>query len=253
LRAEPSHLRLGHGECATLRFHWSPSAPLDRLRGHPIAFVHLLDRPRHVLRTFDHPLPQEWRPGTPVTSDLDICQSVIGPALPAGTYLLTAGLVDSDWGYRWLLETPGRDVDRREYLVAEVEVPEGPAALVTRFSSGWGPPEPTGERQVLVRRRLRGVGTVIVRGTRRPGALVLDVFVPDEAWPGAELESGCTAAPPSRLPPGRHHVALDLPEGGECAVSLAPVGGGATTAVLEGLAWRARTEPTVLNDRRTTP
>jgi hypothetical protein len=125
LRVSPESVRLGPGACATIDFEWSPLRELDRLHGRPEVFVHLLDRPVRpfqVLQTFDHPLPFPWRPGRPQRDVVTLCQSALPQPLPAGTYFLTAGLVDDSWGYRWPLEVDGGLAARREYRIGTVEL-----------------------------------------------------------------------------------------------------------------------------------
>jgi hypothetical protein len=102
---QPANIVVRHGHCATVTLQWEMLRPLDRLRGQPFVFVHLLERAHKVKVTFDHPLPAQ---ASAVTQyPFDICLSAIAPPVEPGRYILGAGLFDSEWGYRWPLATPG--------------------------------------------------------------------------------------------------------------------------------------------------
>src|SRR5262249_10180534 len=153
-----------YGEIRDLRLEWTPRAPLTKLHGKPKVFLHLLERPGRVKRTFDHPLPESWVPGRPQKYEVPLYQSALGPALPAGKYTLSLGLYDDSGGYRWPLDA-GPDIGTREYSVATVLVPPGEAGKPRfDFSGGWEPPVSGQDQQILARRWLAGDGTIRVGG-----------------------------------------------------------------------------------------
>ena len=261
LRLEPAPtqpIELPYPRFVPLRLAWTPSAELAGLDGTLYVFVHLLDEPGNVLRTFDHPFPQPWRPGEPVTYELRLYQSALGAALPAGDYPLSLGLYDGQ-GHRWPLVTAGKEVDRAEYAVATVRVPtEIDTTPRFRFSSNWQQPETGGDRQILSRRSLAGEGTIrlddlpaaaeLWLGLRLPdprevgGTLVLE---PGASSPMVQVTTSCGPAAASLSGMGRHDVRLTLtPAPGEgCDLQLAPsfrvrAGDGyERSVVLEILAW----------------
>ena len=119
----PKQSVVAAGACAPLRFDWLPAAPLDRVHGKPVVFVHLLAPPGNPDGNLDHPLPRPWTPGEAQSYEIQVCPSASEPPLRPGTYRLTAGLYDVSWGYRWPLEAGGGpEVDRREYVVGSVVV-----------------------------------------------------------------------------------------------------------------------------------
>ena len=119
----PKETVVAAGACASLRFEWTPAAPLDRVHGKAVAFVHLLAEPGNAHGNLDHPLPEPWTPGRTQSYEIRVCPSDFRPPLRPGAYRLTAGLYDDSWGYRWPLETGGApQVDRREYLMGSVVV-----------------------------------------------------------------------------------------------------------------------------------
>ena len=107
-----------------------------------------------MVRTFDHPFPQRWREGTPVSYDLKLYQSAMAPPLPPGKYQVTLGLYGKD-GKRWAARRPGRAggarrVQGRRGRGAERQTP---ARASPSPRPGWTV-EPGGDRQVLARRWL---------------------------------------------------------------------------------------------------
>src|SRR5215218_8524721 len=120
VEVEPSQVRLPFSQVQTVRLTWTPSMALEGET--PTVFVHLLDGKRKVVRTFDHPFPQRWREGTPVSYDLKLYQSALAPPLPAGKYQMTLGLYNKE-GKRWALDGLGEPKSRNEYDAAKVEVP----------------------------------------------------------------------------------------------------------------------------------
>ena len=120
LEVSPKSVTLGAGEIKTVKLKWTPTAPLEGVKGTPTVFVHLLDDSGEVVRTFDHPLPQTWTVGTPISYDIDVFQSAVAPPLPPGKYRLTVGLFDQE-NQRWALAGLGEEIAKREYQAAEVE------------------------------------------------------------------------------------------------------------------------------------
>ena len=167
-----------------------PSAPLPKGVDHPILFVHLLDEPGSVVRTFDHELRGAWKPGAELRDRHRIFQSALAAPLPAGHYLLTVGLYDLQLG-RFALSTRAPEITQEEYQVATVEVPTTSAAgPEAHFSGDWLAPEPSSDRQVVASRRLRGgaPGTIGFGPLAGPGTIFLGLVVPGASGTGSRLE-----------------------------------------------------------------
>jgi len=100
-----------------------------------------------VLRTFDHPLPKPWTPGTPIVDDFNVYQSGLGEPLPAGSFRLTVGLFDTA-GHRWALDGLGPSIARSEYAGATVESTSRPRARISSSPTrcGWRPKPPATAR-----------------------------------------------------------------------------------------------------------
>jgi hypothetical protein len=264
LTVEPTAIVLPYPRFVPLRLVWQPTAELDGVEGQLYVFVHLLDEPGNVLRTFDHPFPGAWRPGEKIADEILLYQSALGAPLPAGEYPLSVGIYDGA-GHRWQLRTPGREVDRAEYAVATVRVPaDVDTTPRVRFSSNWRAPESGADRQILNRRALAGEGTIrfddlpasaeIWLGLRVPdarelkGELLLD---PGATTPTVEVTTSCGPAAASLSGPGPHDVRLLVaPAPGEgCDVRLAPnfrvrlPEGYDRSVVLETLAWAVPEAP----------
>lgn len=245
--ANPNVVRLGYPQSAEVKFRWSSVRPLDRLHGSPLVFVHLLDRTGQtsvLWRTFDHALPGPWTPGQSQEDAIDVYQSALAEPLPPGKYVLSLGLYDDSWGYRWPLET-GPEVARREYNVASVEVSgPDPSAPKFSFAGGWQAVETVSTRQVLAHRCLSGPATLAVEEIRAPGAVRLQWTSPF----GLALQTTCETGRNETLGPGRPWVGVRLPAsaaGGRCEIHLVPgvrpadaPAGGPTAACLEVLSWR---------------
>jgi hypothetical protein len=255
----PPQIRLGFPEVQTLRLAWNPTAELDGLSSQPMVFIHLLDAEKKLVRTYDHPFPQRWRPGTPVTYEAKLFQSQLAPPLSPGAYTVTVGLYEGK--RRWALEGLGERVDRAEYVAAQVEVPSESTAPKLIFSPQWLPVEPGADRQVLVRRWLNGQGAIRLDGVRGPGTLWLVLRIPpvDPANERLELE-GDAALPSVRVlardcggfemsvsGPGTHEieVPVDVAAGsGACPIRLnsnfaviSAVTGQRRSVSLENAAW----------------
>ncbi len=248
VQVEPKTLELGYRRSAALRLDWQTDAPLEKLHGNPKAFVHLLERPGVVLRTFDHPMPEPWRPGGRQGYEIDLYQSALGPPLPPGTYLLTLGLYDDSWGYRWPLDTGGPDVGRREYRVATVVVPGGPPrAPRFEFSGEWERLSAGRDEQIPGRRWLKGRGKILVQGIEGSGVARLLLFLPG---PGTvTLSSTCASGKEELLKPGHRWLGVPLDgraREGACEIVFEPAGPTGAPAsraesrplCLEILAWR---------------
>jgi hypothetical protein len=190
---EPREVSLPFGQVRPLRLTWTPSAALEGEA--PTVFVHLLDGDRKVVRTFDHPFPQRWREGTPVSYEVDLYQSAMAPPLPAGQYRLTLGLYDKE-GKRWALDGLGEPTaGRNEYDAATVEVPAGSSKPRFAFSASWLPVEPGGDRQVLARRSMVSRAAIRLMDQPGPGTVWMVIRIPPIDLPDTKLvlDPGATA------------------------------------------------------------
>lgn len=249
LSVEPTDVRLPAGRAAGWKLAWNPKAPLENREGKPRVFVHVLAS-RNLLRTFDHPLAEEWTPFKAQSYEIDLYQSSLAEPLPAGAYEVTAGLYDDVSGERWPLEAAGDEVGKREYRVATLVVPAAEAGTPAYdFTGGWLDPEPGGSRQVLVRQCARGEATIAVRGVTSPGTLVLASSVPklaSGAWGGAvAVTASCSADRAEIKGPELQWTRIPIaPSAAEpaCEVRFVPVppvsGGNERSICLEVLAWR---------------
>jgi hypothetical protein len=242
LEAQPRSMSLPYPWLANLRLTWTPAAESAEGGGtpaEPLVFLHLLDAKREVLRTFDHPFPEHWSAGTPVTYDVKVYQSALAPPLDPGRYRLSIGLYDRG-GKRWTLEGLGKPIGRQEYLAAEVEVPPQPAGPRFAFSAAWLPVEAGGDRQVVARRWLsEQAGEIQVNAIPGPGTLWLAFRIPpgdgtaeklvfhDPASnaPAAVVRGTCGAVETAISGPGPHEVEMPVdgpgPDG-SCRISLLP-------------------------------
>jgi hypothetical protein len=216
------------------------AAALPPLAEHPIVFLHLLDEPGSVVRTFDHALPGAWLPGQPVRYRHRLLQSALADPLPAGRYLLSLGLYDRDLG-RFALGGAVEEIGRQEYQVATVVVLAPMASdPQARFSADWLAPEPSTDRQIVVSRLLRGgaAGTIQFGPLAGPGQIAIGLQLPDPASSGSRLElaagetqpkvrlsSSCGGPLAEVTGAGSFVVEIELPEGGApavCEISVAP-------------------------------
>lgn len=262
LAVEPRQVRLPYPQVADMRLHWEPATDLGRQgAGGPYVFVHLLDAPGEIVRTFDHAMPEPWREGIPATYRFELYQSALGPPLPPGTYRLTLGLYDGRSRKRWPLAAPGPDLGRHEYHVADVEVPPvRPGGVRFSFSPEWTPSEAGGDRQILGRRWLASRrGTLRATGLEGPGTLWTMVRIPAAAAghhlqvldgsnaPSAVLRWSCGGMETGVSGAGSHEIELitdEPPPGGACEVEvsanffLAAAGSAERRSVgLENVAW----------------
>jgi hypothetical protein len=262
LTVSPPQIDLGWPEFAEIEIAIEPLAELPTGEGPPIVFLHLLDEPGSVVRTFDHPLPQPWRIGRPIVYRVRLHQSALGEPLEAGLYLLSVGLYRPELG-RFPLATGGEPVSRFEYRVATVAVAApGEGMPHPRFSDNWLPPEPGADRQVVARRALRGgsPGTLKFGPVKGAGRLFVGLVIPGDPGPSARLDildggslpkvriqSSCGGGQLEVSGLGRIDVDLDVPSADgerECEISIAPnfqitssERAEATSVVLETLSW----------------
>ncbi len=240
LEIEPSRLELPYPGFLNLRLRWRIKSALAEVEGEPLVFVHLLDEPGSVMRTFDHRLKFDWEPGRSRAYEITLYQSGLAPPLSAGDYHLTVGLYDTS-GRRWPLAVKGEEVDRYEYRVADVSVPsESDSVPMFYFSSGWLGLEGGTDRQVLGRRWLSGQGTIRVAEIPAPGSIWTLVRIPGLEPEAEELNleegaeqpavlvgSSCGGPEISAIGFGTHEIVIPLGEEGaeppdECEVSVKP-------------------------------
>jgi len=259
VEVDPGLVQVPFSEARAVRLTWTPSAPLEGET--PTVFVHLLDDKKKVSRTFDHPFPQRWREGAPLTDEFKVYQSALAPPLPAGKYQVVVGLYGKD-GKRWALDGLGESVGRNEYDAFELEVP---AAQGNRshfaFSPTWRPVEPGGDRQVVARRWMADRGAIRVVDQSGPGVvwLVLQIppmdrpdyrlaLAPGASAPTVLVQSNCGGTETNISGPGIHEVEVVMdtpPPDGVCRVELSAnftlqsqnAVGGPRSISLENVAW----------------
>lgn len=262
LESHPAHLRLPYPEFAEVELAFSPIATLPEGAGEPIVFLHLIEPPDTVVRTFDHRLPERWRESGEIRYRVRVHQSALAEPIEPGEYRLVVGLYDRDLG-RYALETRDEEVGRYEYEVGVVEVPAADEKTPhVRFSENWLPPEPGSDRQVLARRTLRGgaPGTLQIGPLPGAGRVFLGLVIPGSEAGSARLElaagetqatvrvsSPCTGEQAELSGPGRHDLDLtvtDEPARAACEIEIAPnfqlvtsERAEATSVRLELLAW----------------
>ena len=186
LTVEPAHVTLAYPQPIPVRLTWTPTVLPESDSGTLVVFVHLLSGPKQVIRTFDHPFPKTWTPGTPVTYSIDLGQSALAPPIVPGHYILSIGLYDGAH-QRFALRTTGQELAHQEYQVAEVEVlPTAAPAPTFAFSSGWDAPEPTGDNQKPMRRWVDDPGTITISGMPANGIVRLSLRVPEVKTDGGE-------------------------------------------------------------------
>lgn len=260
LEVQPQSLTVGYPDSKPLHLSWEPASALDSQGGAPTVFVHLLDRTGRLVRTYDHPFPQEWQEGVPVGYDVKIFQSALAPPLPVGRYQLTVGLYGNKTGKRWPLDVAGQDLRRFEYHVADVEVPTAGPGPHFSYVGPWLPSEPGGSRQVVARRWLDGPGALRVERLAGPGTLWLVVHIPAGVGvaeklvfadasntPSVVISSTCNGGVETGVSgPGGHEIeipAVGTPSDGSCAIHLKPnfrllkVGQRPRSVAIENAAW----------------
>lgn len=223
LSVSPDEIILGYPASTTVNFKWQPQESLGEGVGRLEVFVHLRDASGNVIRTYDHPFPGSWEPGSVVDGSVRLFQSLLGPALLPGTYSLSAGLYGAS-SLRWPLETSGPSVARDEYEVATVVVPEEwDAAPDFDFGAGWSSVESGTDLQILGRRHLGRRGRLEIGGLQSAGTLWLDLRIPkvrpgvqslnlDEgaSEPQVTLTGTCNDLGACCAGVGRHLVALPI-------------------------------------------
>lgn len=228
-------------QLAILHLTWTPSAGGGTAAGspsQPLVFLHLLDAKGQVLRTFDHPYPQHWVEGSPVSYDARLVQSALAPPLDPGRYRLSIGLFEPG-GKRWPLDGLDKPIGRQEYLAGEVDVPPVPPGPRFTFSGSWLPVEAGTDKQVMARRWLsEQAGEIRVDAIPGPGTLWFgfrippgdgsgDKLVPHDASNtlAAVVRSTCGAVETGISGPGPHDVEIPIqgpgPDG-SCRVLLVP-------------------------------
>lgn len=260
IKVTPAELRLPFPGFATLSVELTPLVALPPGL-EPQLFLHLLDEPGSVIRTFDLPVPGEWVVGRAILFPARIHQSALADPLESGVYLLTAGLYARDGG-RFALESAGPTIARQEYQVATVTIPAAGDSLPTlRFSEGWLPAAPGQDRQVLVRRGLDGMGpaTFQIGPLQGPGRLLLRLapspgrmeLAEGAASPKVRLRSSCggfeaelsgdvAAETEIEVPPAEGPISCDV-ELAPNFVARSDADGKQRSVVIEVLAWRAGT------------
>ena len=230
LRVEPATLRLPYPELATVKLTWEPITPIPTA---PTVFVHLVDEKGDIERTFDHPYPAAFKPGTPQTYNVHLYQTALATPLPEGQHRLVVGLY-APGSDRWALETTGKELKKKEYIVGEIEVPPvDKLAPKLQFTRTWLAAEDGGDRQTLVRRWLTGNGAIRLAPVSKPGTLWLSVRIPAGDNPGEKLVLSGTHPPSAQIAnscggsqinvsgPGIHlvPVAIDaVPAAGQCVI-----------------------------------
>jgi len=174
---EPATTALPYPGSRQVELAWGPKEGLDAASARPRVFVHLLpEGEKEVLRTFDHPLPETWRAGSDIRYPLELYQSMLGPPLAEGTYRLTVGLYDED--QRWPLEG-GEEAGRREYAVAQVEVPAAQPENLPKleYEGNWSPLMAGTDRQVLGFRYVGADATLRITEVPEDGTLGISLEI----------------------------------------------------------------------------
>jgi hypothetical protein len=240
LDVEPRSVTLAYPQLVPVRLTWTPvTAAGGETPSEPQVFLHLLDAKGAVLRTWDHPFPQHWAAGTPVTYDVKLYQSALAPPLGAGKYRLSVGLYDRG-GQRWPLDGLGKPLWHQEYQAAEVTVPSQAAGPQLTFSPAWLPLEPGSDKQVLARRRLGDQpGEIRLDAIPGPGTVWLSFRIPpgnhpDEKVvfhdagtnsPAAVVRCSCGSVETAISGPGLHEVEMPVDAAGAgagCRITLTP-------------------------------
>jgi hypothetical protein len=242
LEVDEQTVELPFPEWRSLRLTWTPQKEIPR-SGPLLVFLHLLGDDGKLVRTFDHPLEGDWVPDQPLSYEVRIFQSALGPPLEPGDYTLTAGLYTSD-GERFPLvvgDGEARSPRRREYTLATVSVPEvSPDAPGFAFANNWGALETGEDAQILGRRWLEDDGVIRVLNLEVPGSVWMRLRIPAEDGasngsgrtlalrdagqaPTLEVASSCSGAVRILEVPGTHEEVLPVfpqAESPECSLRL---------------------------------
>ncbi len=224
---QPRSVTLPYPQLAAVHLTWTPAAGAGGgaagSPAQPLVFLHLLDAKGQVLRTFDHPYPQHWAEGSPVSYDATLVQSALAPPLDPGRYRLSIGLFEPG-GKRWPLDGLDKPIGRLEYLAGEIEVPPVPPGPRFTFSGSWLPLEAGTDKQVVARRWLsEQAGEIRVDAIPGPGTLWFsfrippgdgggDKLVPHDAGNtlAAVVRSTCGAVETGISGPGPHDVEIPI-------------------------------------------
>jgi hypothetical protein len=279
VEVNPRQTQLPFSQVQTVHLTWTPSASIGDEK--PTVFVHLLGPGQKVVRTFDHPFPERWREGAPVSYDLKIYQSAMAQPLAPGKYQVTLGLYGKN-GKRWPLNGLGDSVGRDEYNAFEVQVPNSDSRPRFVFSPNWMEVEPGGDRQVVARRWMVDRGAIRLVDQHAPGTVWMVVQIPpanppdyrmvlDPAatTPSVTIHGNCGSPETSITGPGLHEVELSLdapaPEDFchfllSASFSLEPLtpAGKKRSASLENIAWipggrKAPDQPAAAGSDATSP
>jgi hypothetical protein len=258
VEVDPRLVQLPFSQVQTVHLTWTPSASIGDEK--PTVFVHLLDSKQKMVRTFDHPFPQRWREGAPVSYDLKLYQSAMAQPLTPGKYQAVLGLYGKK-GKRWPLSGLGGAAGRDEYKAFEVQVPSSDPRPRFAFSPTWMDVEPGGDLQVVARRWLVDRGAIRLVDQHAPGTVWMVVQIPptnpsdyrmvlDEgaSTPSVTIHGNCGCPETGITGPGLHEVELSLdapPPGDFChlllsaSFALEPLNpaGKRRSASLENIAW----------------
>jgi hypothetical protein len=252
LEFTPREITLGWPELVEVRVRLRADRALPGGVTRPIVFLHLLDEPGSVVRTFDHGLPGDWAPGAAFDYPVRLAQSALAEPLPAGDYLLSLGVYTAEQG-RFALAGEAEAIAKLEYRVASVRVPpaaaDGPRA---RFSDDWLPLEPGADRQILARRSLAGgrSGALQFGPLAAAGKIHLRVEIPESGRDGARVELAAGASQPKvRIASSCGGEQVEVAGAGGFDVDLdVPAGDATTCEVLFEpnfqVRWRDRAEAT---------
>ena len=259
VEVDSSEIELPHGRFVDLDLSWRLERELTGRTGPLHVFVHLLDEPGSVVRTYDYPWPGTWQAGSRAEHRVTVHQSATGPPLDPGTYALTLGIYDGE-GRRWPLTFRGELVERREYRIADVRVPAASGGEpMFQFSPDWLDSEPARDRQVLGRRWLTGPGQLRAAGVRHAGEIWMRLMLPapdsqqqlvlaeGAAQQGTRVRTDCGDVEVRLAGTGSHDIVLPIePVGDEdsCTIEIEPNfyllgldSGERRTVSLDGLAW----------------
>lgn len=260
LESSPAAIELPYPSFADVDLVLVPGADRPLPDESLVLFVHLLDEPGSVVRTFDQPLPSGWAQQASFRLPIRLHQSALGEALPGGEYLLSVGIYSPATRQRYALTTTAEEVDRGEYAIARVRVPDGGGPLPRfEFSDSFLPAEYGTDRQVMGTRWLVGKSGTLRAAAMGAGAtLLMQVRIhgagAEVRWdeepggaPGAVLRSDCAPEEIRVSGEGRHLLEWTVPTGRDgCEVSFAAnyrIGTDrwreSRSLAFENLAWRS--------------